>query len=61
MTIPELNNYLRNNIKSSVGDFLNSKPYEDEYDYFRRDAEIYCHSSALSILNQTSTSNNYAR
>lgn len=60
MTIPELNNYLRNNIKSSVGDFLNSKPYEDEYDYFRRDAEIYCHSSALSILNQTSTSNNYA-
>lgn len=60
MTIPELNNYLRNNIKSSVGDFLNSKPYEDEYDYFRRDAEIYCHSSALSILNQASTSNNYA-
>lgn len=60
MTIPELNNYLRNNIRSSFGDFLNSKPYEDEYECFRRDAEIYCHSSALSILNKTSTSNNYA-
>ena len=40
MTIPELNNYLRNNIRSSFGDFLNSKPYEDEYECFRRDAEI---------------------
>lgn len=59
MTIPELNNYLRNNIKSSVGDFLNSKPYEDEYDYFRRDAEIYCYSSAFSVSKHTSTPNIY--
>lgn len=60
MDIIELNTYLRNNIKSSVGDFLNPNPYEDAYDSFRRDAGIYCFSSALSVSNQTSNARNFA-
>lgn len=59
MTITELNNYLRDNIKTAVGNFLNPNPYEDEYDYFRRDAEIYCYSSAFSVSKRTSTPNSY--
>lgn len=59
MNIEQLNSYLRKNIKNTPGDFLNPAPYCDEYDRFRRDANIYCYSSMWSITNQSSTSNDF--
>ena len=59
MKIEQLNSYLRNNIKNTPGDFLNPSPYFDEYDRFRRDADIYCYSSMWSITNQSSTSDEF--
>lgn len=59
MKIEDLNTYLRSNIKNQPGDFLNPSPYCDEYDCFRRDADIYCYSSMWSITNQSSTSDEF--
>lgn len=61
MDISELNTYLIRNIHKSCGDFLSKAPYVDEYDRFRRDAEIYCYSAMSSILKQVSTNHAYSQ
>lgn len=52
MDISELNQYLIANVKRECGDFLSSKPFEDEYDRYRRDAAIYCYSGMFAIVKQ---------
>lgn len=60
MTIIELNQYLRANVKCSQGDFLSGKTEGGRYAVFRNDAHIYCWSGMHSVINQVTNNSSYS-